>query len=91
MKFEQIDKLQQSPTKIPWSTCTGCEMSCNVTPDKGLFGSEYALSYTTPDFETKYLVQMEKDHTGDEDYVNKKFDLFREPQGGAIGQGSFFK
>ena len=27
-------------------------------------------------FETKLLVQWEKDHTGDEDYVNKKIDLF---------------
>jgi len=52
-------------------------MSCNATPDKGLFEPEYVLAYTIADFETKLLMQWEKNHTGDEDYVNKKFELFR--------------
>jgi hypothetical protein len=51
-------------------------MLCNVTPDKGLFGPEYALAYTIPDFEKKLLVRWDKDHKEDPNYMNKKFDLF---------------
>ena len=52
------------------------KMSCDVIPDKGRFRPKYALSYTIPDFETKLLLQWDKDHKEDLDYVNKKFDLF---------------
>ena len=51
------DGTSQPPTiKILWSTSNGCEMSCKVTPDKGLFGPKYALAYTIPDFEKKLLI-----------------------------------
>jgi len=36
-------------------------MSCNVTPDRGLLGPEYALAYTILDFEKKLLVRWDKD------------------------------
>ena len=52
-------------------------MSCDITPDRGLFGPEYSLAYTILDFEKKLLVRWDKDHKGDPDYMNKKFDLFR--------------
>ena len=51
------DGMSQPLTiKILWSTSNGCEMSCKVTPDKGLFVPEYALAYTIPDFEKKLLI-----------------------------------
>ena len=72
------DGMSQPPTiKILWSTSNGREMSCEVTPDKSLFGPEYALAYTIPDFEKKLLIRWEKDHKDDPEYMNKKFDLFR--------------
>jgi hypothetical protein len=71
------DGMSQPPTiKIQWSTPSGQEMSCNITPDRGLFGPEYVLAYTIPDFEKKLLVRWDKDHKEDPDYMNKKFDLF---------------
>ena len=43
------DGMSQPPIiKILWYTSNRCEMSCKVTPDKGLFGPEYALAYTIP-------------------------------------------
>ncbi len=55
------DDMSQPPTiKILWSTSNGRKMSCEVTPDKGLFGPEYALAYTIPDFEKKLLVCWER-------------------------------
>ena len=48
-------------------------MSCNVVPDKG---TEYALTYTIPDFETKLLAQWDKDFKNNPSYLTKKFDLF---------------
>ena len=72
------DGMSQPPTiKILWSTSNGCEMSCKVTPDKGLFGPKYALAYTIPNFEKKLLIRWDKDHKEDPEYMNKKFDLFR--------------
>ena len=51
------DGMSQPPTiKILWSTSNGREMSCKVTPDKGLFVPEYVLAYTIPDFEKKLLI-----------------------------------
>jgi hypothetical protein len=45
------DGMSQPPTiKILWSTSNGREMSCEVTPDKSLFGPEYALAYTRRNF-----------------------------------------
>jgi hypothetical protein len=41
--------------KIQWSTCIGHKMSCAVIPDKRLFGPQYVLALTTPDFEMKSL------------------------------------
>jgi hypothetical protein len=41
---------QPSTIKIQWSTCTGCTISCDVTPDKRLFEPMYAFAYTTLDF-----------------------------------------
>ena len=53
--------MSQPPTiKSLWSTPSGQEMSCDITPDKGRFGPEYTLAYTIPDFETKLLVWWEK-------------------------------
>ena len=69
--------MSQPPTiKILWSTPSRQEMSCEVTPNKGWLGHEYALTYTIPDFEMKLLVRWEKDHRDDPKYMNKKFDLF---------------
>ena len=52
------DGMSKPPTiKIQWSTPSGQEMSCNITPNRGLFGPEYALAFTIPDFEKKLLVQ----------------------------------
>jgi hypothetical protein len=51
-------------------------MPCKVTPNNEWFGPKYALAYTIPDFETKLLVQWEKDHKDDPGYMNKKFNLF---------------
>ena len=65
-------------------------MSCDVTPDRGLFGLKYALAYTIPDFEKKLLVRWDKDHKEDHDYLNKKFDLFCScPQGTATTKWNF--
>jgi hypothetical protein len=70
--------MSQPPTiKIQWSTPSGQEMSCDITPDRGLFSPEYVLAYTILDFEKKLLVQWDKDHKEDPDYMNKKFDFFR--------------
>ena len=63
-------------TKIQLSGHNGQEMSCNVSPDKGLFGPGYALVFTIPDFKTNHIIHWEKDHNGDDYYVNKKFDMF---------------
>jgi hypothetical protein len=52
-------------------------MSCKITPNKGLFGPEYALAYTIPNFEKKLLIRWDKDHKDNPAYMNKKFDLFR--------------
>ncbi len=41
-------------------------MSCDVTPDRGLFRHKYALAYTILDFEKNH-----KDHKEDPDYMNK--------------------
>jgi hypothetical protein len=72
------DGMSQPPTiKILWSTSNGREMSYEVTPDKGLFGPEYALVYTIPDFEKKLPIRWDKDHKEDPKYMNKNFDLFR--------------
>jgi hypothetical protein len=39
------DGMSQPPTiKILWSTPSGRETSCAVTPDKGWFGHKYVLS-----------------------------------------------
>jgi hypothetical protein len=60
------DCMSQPPTiKILWSTSDRREMSCEVTPEKGLYGPEYALSNTIPDFEKKLLVHWEKYHKED--------------------------
>ena len=32
-------------------------MSCDITPNRGLFGPKYALTYTILDFEKKLLVR----------------------------------
>ena len=51
------DGIHQPPTiKIQWSTPSGQEMLCNVTPNRGLCGPKYALAYTIPDFEKKLLI-----------------------------------
>ena len=51
------DGMSQPLTiKIQWSTSNWCEMSCDVTPDKGLFGPKYALAYTILYFKMKLLV-----------------------------------
>jgi hypothetical protein len=60
--------------KIQWSSCNGHKMSCNITPDKGLFGPAYTLAYIILHFEMKLLMHWDKDHTDDEDNANKKFD-----------------
>jgi len=58
------DGMNQPLTiKIQWSTHNGCKMLCNVSPDKGFFRPEYALTYTISDFETKLLVHWEKVHS----------------------------
>jgi hypothetical protein len=50
--------MSQPPTiKIQWSTTRGQEMSCDITPNRGLFGPKYALTYTILDFEKKLLVR----------------------------------
>jgi hypothetical protein len=49
---------------------------CNLSPNKVLLGPEYALVYIIPDIVTKLLVHWEKAHARDENYLNKKFDLF---------------
>ena len=51
-------------------------MSCDVVPDKGIFGPEYALTYTIPDFATKILTQWDKDYKNNPNYLTKKFNLF---------------
>jgi hypothetical protein len=67
------DGMIQPPTiKIQWSTPNGCEMSCNISTDKGLLSPEYASAYTILDFQTKLLVQWDKDHKEDPDYLKKK-------------------
>ncbi len=51
-------------------------MSCNVTPNSGLFDPKYMLAYTILDFKKKLLIQWDKDHKVDPNYMNKKFNLF---------------
>ena len=64
--------MSHPPTiKIPWSSHNWCEMSCDVNPDKALFGSKHVLAYTIPDYETKLLVHWDKEQTGDKNYVKK--------------------
>ena len=61
------DGMCQPPTiKIQWSTCNRHKMSCDVTPDKGIFWPEYALACTSADFNKILLVCWERDHLEDE-------------------------
>jgi hypothetical protein len=48
-----------------------------VTPDKGLFGPGYTLTYNIPDFKQKLLEHWNKDHAISKDYSHKEFSLFR--------------
>ena len=51
------DGMGQLPAiKIQWSIPSRQEMSCDVTPNRGLFSPEHALAYTIPDYEKKLLV-----------------------------------
>ncbi len=55
------DGMCQPPTiKILWSTSNGREMSCKVTPDKGLFGPEYVLATPYPISRKSFLFDGEK-------------------------------
>jgi hypothetical protein len=48
-----------------------------VVPDKGyLFGPEYVLPYTIPDFEKKLFPSWERDHEDTKNFISLKFDLF---------------
>jgi hypothetical protein len=70
--------MSQPPTiKIQWSTPSRREMSCNITPNRGLFGPGYALAYTIPDFEKMLFVRWDKDHKEDPNNMKKKCNLFR--------------
>lgn len=51
-------------------------MPCNIIPDNGLLSPEYAMEFTIPAFKKKILLHWEKNHFGDKNYVNKKFELF---------------
>ena len=57
-------------------------MSCNVNPDKWLFGPKYVQAYAILDFNMKLLIHWERDRSGDEDYVHKKFASFHSCQQG---------
>ena len=72
---------QPETTKVTWDqpdsasqrTARTRDMSANIVPDKGIFGAEYAIIHTIPDFEKKIKARL--DSTGP-DFVRQLHDLF---------------
>lgn len=72
------DRLSQPTTiKVTWSSRNGHEIPQELTPEKGLFGPEYALMYTIPDYKLQLLEHLNNDKANDKDYIHKKFNLFQ--------------
>lgn len=49
------------------------EATAEITPDKGLFGAEYALVFTIPEFEKKIRARLDSTAA---DFAEKLFDIF---------------
>ena len=72
--------LKQPDTiKVTWDQPDGGRagstrgITAYVVPDKGIFGAEYSLIYTIPDFKQKVVARLD---TTQADHGNRLFDLF---------------
>ena len=51
------------------------EVTAEITPDKGVFGAEFALQFTIPEFTKKIRARLDATDAG---FVGKLFDIFGE-------------
>ncbi|MGA0787720.1 MAG: hypothetical protein ACO3QH_09570, partial [Ilumatobacteraceae bacterium] len=79
---------QPKSIKLTW-THKGKEMSSHVVPDKGLFGVEFFLAHTYPDFK-RVLDRFSADQQRDPEFQTQKFSLLRQAfQGAALSKWDY--